>query len=207
VTRTQAQRTEATTAQLVEAARSLFAANGYEGTALDDVVAAAGVTKGALYHHFGSKRDLFRAVFEHEELALARACHQAYAAERDSWTGFHAGCRAFLEATLDPGVQRICLLDAPAVLGWETVHEIEAQYSLAMIENGLQQAIDSGRIAARPTAPLAHMLMGALGGGAMMVARADDQRGAMQEVAREVESLLAALETPGPGVSLEAPPG
>jgi AcrR family transcriptional regulator len=196
VTRTQTERTEATTAHLVEAARTLFAAKGYEATALDDVVAAAGVTKGALYHHFGSKRDLFRAVFEHEEDALARACHRAYAAERDSWTGFHAGCRAFLEATLDPGVQRICLLDAPAVLGWETVREIEAEYSLAMIENGLRHAIDSGRIAPRPTAPLAHMLMGALGEGAMMVARAGDQRGAMQAVAREVESLLAALEAP-----------
>jgi AcrR family transcriptional regulator len=207
VTRTQAQRTEATTAQLVEAARRLFAADGYEATSLDDVVAAAGVTKGALYHHFGSKRDLFRAVYEDREQALARACQKAYAAERDPWAGFHAGCRAFLEATLDPGVQRICLLDAPAVLGWDTVREIEARYSLAMIENGLRHAIESGRIAPRPTAPLAHMLVGALSEGAMMVARADDQRGAMQEVAREVESLLAALESPHPAGSPSAESG
>ncbi|MDQ3936229.1 MAG: TetR/AcrR family transcriptional regulator [Actinomycetota bacterium] len=196
MTRTQAQRTEATTAQLVEAARRLFAADGYEATSLDDVVAEAGVTKGALYHHFGSKRDLFRAVYEDRERTLARACQEAYAAEADPWEGFHAGCRAFLEATLDPGVQRICLLDAPAVLGWETVRELDAQYSLAMIENGLRQAIDSGRIAPRPAGPLAHMLMGALGEGAMMVARAEDQRGAMKEVAREIESLLAALGSP-----------
>jgi AcrR family transcriptional regulator len=207
VTRTQAERTEATTGQLVEEARKLFAADGYEATSLDDVVAAAGVTKGALYHHFGSKRDLFRAVFEHQERAFARACHKAYAAESDPWAGFHAGCRAFLEATLDPGVQRICHLDAPAVLGWETVRQIEARYSLAMIENGLREAIESGRIAARPTAPLAHMLMGALGEGAMMVARAEDKRGAMREVAREVESLLSALESPVPGVSPAAKSG
>ena len=206
--RTQRERTEATTAQLVAAARRLFATQGYEGTSLDDVVAAAGVTKGALYHHFASKRDLFRAVFESEEQALARACHDAYAAERDPWEGFHAGCRAFLEATLDPGVQRISLLDAPAVLGWETVRQIEADCSLAMIENGLRHAIGSGRIAPRPTGPLAHMLMGALSEGAMMVARAGgDQRAAMREVAREVESLLAALAAPDAGVSSAARSG
>jgi AcrR family transcriptional regulator len=196
VTRTQRERTEATTAQLTEAARRLFATRGYEATSLEDVVAAAGVTKGALYHHFSSKRELFRAVFEDMEREFARVCQKAYAAAGDPWDGFHAGCRAFLEATLDPGVQRICLLDAPAVLGWETVREIEAEYSLAMMETGLRHAIENGRIASRPTGPLAHMLMGALNEGAMMVARAKDQRGAMQEVAREVESLLAALASP-----------
>jgi AcrR family transcriptional regulator len=199
VTRTQRERTEATTTQLLEAARRLFATDGYEATSLDDVVAAAGVTKGALYHHFASKRDLFRAVFEDKERELARVCHDAYAAAGDPWDGFHAGCRAFLEATLDHGVQRICLLDAPAVLGWETVREIEAEYSLAMIETGLRHAIESRRIAPRPTGPLAHMIMGALGEGVMMVARAEDQRGAMHEVAREVESLLAALASPESG--------
>lgn len=207
MTRTQRERTESTTAQLIDAASRLFATRGYEATSLDDVVAAAGVTKGALYHHFASKRDLLRAVFEDKEKQLARACHAAYAAAGDPWDGFHAGCRAFLEATLDPGIQRICLLDAPAVLGWEAVREIEAEYSLAMIENGLREAIEGGRIGARPTGPLAHMLMGALGEGAMMVARAEDQRGAMQEVAREVETLLAALGSPQPVGSRAAESG
>jgi AcrR family transcriptional regulator len=195
VTRTQRQRTEATTAQLLEAARRLFAADGYNATSLEDVVAAAGVTKGALYHHFSSKRELFRAVFENEERALARVCHEAYERESDSWKGFYAGCVAFLEQSLDPGVQRIALLDGPAVLGWEAVREIEAQYSLAMIENALRQAIESGRIAPRPTGPLAHMLVGALGEGAMTVAQAGgDQRATMREVARELSVLLNGLE-------------
>ena len=195
MTRTQAQRTEATTGQLLDAARKLFAADGYNATALEDVVAAAGVTKGALYHHFSSKRDLFRAVFEREQAALARVCHDAYTRESGSWEGFHAGCRAFLEEVLDPGVQRIAVLDGPAVLGWETVREIEAGYTLAMIETGLREAIDEGRIGPRPTGPLAHMLFGALCEGAMTVARSGgDQREAMREVARELDSLLAALE-------------
>ena len=195
VTRTQRQRTEATTGQLLEEARRLFAADGYNATSIEDVVAAAGMTKGALYHHFRSKRDLFRAVFEQEERELARRCRVAYQRERDPWKGFYAGCRAFLEQTLDPGVQRIALLDGPAVLGWETVRQIEADYSLAMIENALREAIESGRIAPRATGPLAHMLFGALGEGAMMVARSGgDQRAAMREVDREVRAMLTALE-------------
>ena len=196
VTRTQRQRTEATTGQLLEEARRLFAADGYNATSIEDVVVAAGVTKGALYHHFRSKRDLFRAVFEQEERALARTCREAYERESDPWEGFYSGCRAFLEASLDPGVQRIALLDGPAVLGWETVRQIEAEYSLAMIENALRQAIANGRIAPRDTGPLAHLLFGALGEGAMMVARSGgDQRAAMREVAREVRAMLTALES------------
>ena len=195
MTRTQRERTEATTGQLLEAARRLFAADGYNATALEDVVAAAGVTKGALYHHFSSKRDLFAGVFEREQAELAQACHDAYRAEADPWDGFQAGCRAFLEASIDPGVQRIVVLDAPAVLGWETVREIEARYSMSMIENGLQHAIEHGRIDPRPTGPLAHMLFGALCEGAMTVARSGgDQRAAMREVARELGTILQSLE-------------
>jgi AcrR family transcriptional regulator len=204
MTRTQRERTEATTGQLLDAARRLFAADGYNATSLDGVVAAAGVTKGALYHHFSSKRDLFRGVFEREQAALAQVCHDAYAAEDDAWAGFHAGCRAFLESSLDPGVQRIVLLDAPAVLGWETVREIEARYSMAMIERGLSQAIEEGRIGPRPTGPLAHMLFGALCEGAMTVARSGgNQRAAMRGVAQELGHILGSLEgssaKPGPG--------
>jgi AcrR family transcriptional regulator len=195
VTRTQRQRTEATTGQLLGAARRLFAADGYTATSLEDVVAAAGVTKGALYHHFSSKRDLFRAVFEQEEIALARASHEAYRREDDPWKGFQAGCIAFLEGSLDPGAQRIVVLDGPSVLGWETVREIEKRHSMAMIEGGLRQAMESGRIATRDTGPLAHMLFGALCEGAMTVARSGgDQRAAMREMTAELRSLLAALE-------------
>jgi AcrR family transcriptional regulator len=196
VTRTQRQRTEATTGHLLDAARRLFAADGYTATSLEDVVAAAGVTKGALYHHFSSKRDLFRAVFEQEEIALARASRLAYVEESDPWQGFQAACIAFLENSLDPGVQRIVVLDGPAVLGWETVREIEARQSLAMIERGLVQAMESGRIATRPAGPLAHMLFGALCEGAMSVARSGgDQRAAMRAMATELRSLLTALES------------
>lgn len=194
--RTQAERSEATTGQLVATARDLFARDGYAGTSLETVSSEAGVTKGALYHHFSSKRDLFRAVFEQEEIALAHASHDAYRRESDPWKGFQAGCIAFLEGSLDPGVQRIVVLDGPSVLGWETVREIEKRHSMAMIEGGLRQAMESGRIATRATGPLAHMLFGALCEGAMTVARSGgDQQAAMREMAAELRSLLAALES------------
>jgi AcrR family transcriptional regulator len=195
--RTQRERTEATTGQLIGAARRLFAADGYQATSLEDVVAAAGVTKGALYHHFAGKRELFRAVFEREEQELARACHAAYARKRDPWEGFYEGCRAFVEAVLDPGVQRIALLDAPAVLGWETVREVQRNYAMAMVRNGLEEAIRSGRIAERPVDSLAHLLFGALCEGAMVIARAPDQRAAGRDLLRELRAMLTSLETTG----------
>lgn len=191
--RTQQERSDSTTAELIEAARLLFAADGYAATLLDEVVRQVGVTKGALYHHFAGKKELFEAVFEREQRALANVVAAAYAGQRDPWQGFHAGCRAFLEASLDPGVQRITLLDAPSVLGWETMREIEAGYSLAMLREGLEIAISEERITARPVGPLAHMLLGAICEGAMMIARSPDQEATMREVLSELTAQLDSL--------------
>lgn len=195
-TRTQRERAEATSAELIESARRLFASDGYQATLLDDVVRAAGVTKGALYHHFRGKRELFRAIFEAEQEDLAAVVADAHRRERDPLDGFYAGCRAFLEASLDPGVQRITLLDAPSVLGWEAMRDIEAGYSLALLEEGLEIAIATGRVAPRPVAPLAHLLLGAVCEGAMMVARAENQSVASGEVLREVRGMIDALALP-----------
>ncbi|MEX2375064.1 MAG: helix-turn-helix domain-containing protein [Dehalococcoidia bacterium] len=147
--RTQQERSDATTKALINAARELFARDGYEATLLDDVARKAGVTKGALYHHFGGKRALFRAVFEAEERRLMRMTAHVSAKHADSWKGFYEGCRAYLEAVLDPGVQRITLIDAPAVLGFEIVREVEERYTMSLLRNGLQMAIDAG-ILGRP---------------------------------------------------------
>src|ERR671918_361237 len=96
--RSQPERSEATQSALVDSARDLFASEGYSDTQLDDVVREAGVTKGALYHHFQGKADLFRAVFEDEQRRLAKVVSYAYRRKRDPWKGFAAGCRALLEA-------------------------------------------------------------------------------------------------------------
>ena len=191
--RTQRERSEATIAELVKAARRLFVVKGYAGTTLDEVAGAAGVTKGAVYHHFSGKRDLFRAVYEQEQRSLAEISLAAYRRKRDLKRGFYEACRAFFEASLDPGVQRITLIDAPAALGWDGMREVEDRYSMALIVNGLQLAIDDGRIARRPVEPLAHLVFGATCEGVMLVARSEDQRAMTRKVLAELKRLIDAI--------------
>jgi AcrR family transcriptional regulator len=189
---TQQQRTEATTAALTAAARELFAADGFGATSLDAVVAKAGVTKGALYHHFAGKRELFAAVFAAEQRRLAAAIVAAYEREADPWRAFEAGCGAFIEACQEPGVQRIALLDAPAALGWETIRQLEAG-SLEMMKQGIERAIEAGAIADRPAAPLAHLLFGAICESAMVVARAEHPDAALRDALTELSRVLRSL--------------
>lgn len=191
--RTQRERSEATIAELSKAARRLFVAKGYAGTTLDEVAGAAGVTKGAVYHHFSGKRDLFRAVYEQEQHSLAEVSLAAYQRKRDPRQGFYEACRAFFEASLDPGVQRITLIDAPAALGWDGMREVEDRYSMALIVNGLQLAIDDGLIAKRPVEPLAHLIFGATCEGVMLVARSEDQRAMTRKVLAELKTLIDAF--------------
>jgi AcrR family transcriptional regulator len=191
--RTQQERSTVTTGTLIDAARKLFAAQGYAGTSLDDVARESDVTKGALYHHFEDKTALFRAVFEGEQRRLAAQVAEAHARQSDRWKGFHMGCRAFLDALLESGVQRIALLDAPAVLGWDGMRAIEARYSFALLLRGLEFAIADGRIAPRVAEPLAHMLFGAMCEGAMFVARSSHPRAAHKQVLSELAQQLEAL--------------
>jgi AcrR family transcriptional regulator len=193
MSRTQRERSAATTAELLVAARDLFAADGYAATLLDDVVRAAGVTKGALYHHFAGKKELFAAVFEAEQEKLAAHVLDAYRGEADAWDGFRVACEAFLEASLDPGFQRIALLDAPSVLGWDALREIESRYTIAQLREGLRVAMEQGRIAERPLEPLTRLLDGAMCEGAMLIARSEDPQRAMREVLAELRVMLSAL--------------
>jgi AcrR family transcriptional regulator len=195
--RTQRERSESTTGEILDAARRLFASDGYQATSLDDIADASAVTKGAIYHHFSGKPDLFRAVFEREEQRLAEQSGQAYASKDDPWDGFYEGCRVWLDAATDPGVQQIIFLDAPAVLGWETVREIDSDYALALMTAALEASMDAGRIPRRPVRPLAHMLFGAMTEASMLLAAAkgSDVAKEKKRVLAELRSLLGALES------------
>ncbi|MCT7659717.1 TetR/AcrR family transcriptional regulator [Mycobacterium deserti] len=190
--RTQAERTEATTAALVEAARELFARDGYDATSLDAVAARAGVTKGAVYHHFDGKRQLFEAVFSREVERMVAPLAAAYGRKKDPWDAFGAACRAFLDECLDPGYQRIVLLDAAAAIGWEQIRHLESPL-LELMEVAIARAADAGRIAKRRPGPLAHFLYGALCETAMIVARSDDQKTAHREAVTEIGRVLGGL--------------
>jgi AcrR family transcriptional regulator len=195
VKRTQAERSEATREALIGAARALFAERGYAGVGTEEIVRAAGVTRGALYHHFDGKRELFEAIYERIEVELAeRIAAGALAANAGSpLEAMRAGAEMLLRACTEPEVQRIALLDGPSVLGWDRWREIAAEHGLGLIEASLQAAIEEGAISEQPVRPLAHVLMGALDEAAMLVARAEDPERMRAEVGRTLDSLLAAL--------------
>jgi AcrR family transcriptional regulator len=193
VRRRKAEQSEATRAALIAAARPLFAARGFAGVGTEEIVRAANVTRGALYHHFAGKQDLFRAVYEEVERELVeRIAGQALSA-RDPFQALKAGAQAFLDACEDPAVQRVALLDAPAVLGWEQWREIGLRYGFGLVEGTLQAAMDADLIERQPVRPLAHLLLGAIDEGAMLVARADDDGLTRAQVGASVERFLDTL--------------
>lgn len=193
--RTQAERSESTRAALIAAARTLFAERGYAEVGTEEIVRAAGVTRGALYHHFSGKRDLFEAVYEQIEVELAQriATGALDAGAAEPLAAMRAGAEMFLQACTEPEAQRIVLLDGPSVLGWDRWREIAAEHGLGLIEGTLQAAIDAGAIRDQPVRPLAHILMGALDEAAMLVARAEDPDAMRLEVGHTLDTLLAAL--------------
>jgi AcrR family transcriptional regulator len=182
--RTQAQRTAATQARLLDAGRRLFATDGFAAVSTQAIVDAAGVTRGALYHQFGDKAGLFAAVYEEveRELVVAITNRIASAAPATQLDAMRLGARFFLEECSSPKVQRIGLVDAPAVLGWERWREVGMKYGLGIIEAMLIQAISDGVIPEQPTRPAAHVLLGALDEAALYVSRAPDAAQALTQM-------------------------
>ena len=187
-------RSRATRKKLVAAARALFAERGYAAVGTEEVVRAAGVTRGALYHQFGDKADLFEAVVEEVEAETTQRIAQgALAAASDPVEALRAGAREFLEVCAEPAVERLLLLDAPSVLGWDRWREIGMRHGLGVVTGVLQAGIDAGALAPAPVVPLAHVIIGALDEGAMYVARAEDRDVAREEVLGVLDRLLDGL--------------
>jgi AcrR family transcriptional regulator len=190
----QAERSEATRSALVATARALFARRGYAGVGTEEIVRAAGVTRGALYHHFAGKKALFEAAYEDVERQLvAQISSSAISSASDPLQALHAGAQAFLDACEDPAVQRIALVDAPSVLGWERWREIGQRYGFGLVQETIKAAMSSGLIDQQPVGPLAHMLLGAIDEGAMLIARANDGGETREQVGLAVGRFLDAL--------------
>jgi AcrR family transcriptional regulator len=187
------EQSQATRAALIKTARKLFARVGYAETDIETVARRTRVTRGALYHHFKDKQDLFSAVFDLEEQKLTSIVAQAAVSQAGAFDGMLAGCNAFLDACLDPAVQRIVLIDALAVLGWDRWREIDTKYNLRLVMGALEAAMDQGVIARGPIESLAHLLMGALTEAAIFIAHAGDQHAARREVGENVAQLLSGL--------------
>jgi AcrR family transcriptional regulator len=184
-----------TRAALLAAARELFGERGFAATSTEEIVDHAGVTKGALYHHFAGKDDLFRAVFEQVEHDVSDKVAEVFM-EPDPWEALVAGCALWIDAHQDPAVQRIVLRDSRAVLGWEVVREVEGRYGAVGLRGALRKAMTAGALQRQPLRPLALVLAGALGEACLYVADAEDPVVARAEVEALIVELLSGLRTP-----------
>ena len=193
VRRTQAERREATREALIAAGRRLFAERGYADVASEELVAAAGVTRGALYHHFDGKLGLFEAVYEAVEQDLVARFPLERLVGDDPFATLKVAVGEVLELGLDPEVHQIALVDAPAVLGWEKWHEIELRYGLGLIIASLTAAAEAGQIRELPVEELATVLLGALLEASHYVSRAEDRDGALERTRVVLEALLDGL--------------
>jgi len=188
---------------LVEAARTLFTAQGFAATGTEEIVAAARVTRGALYHHFRDKTDLFRAVMEQiarevaEHLIDAELSRPAAPSPADAWEEVRDGLRAFLDlCVVTDDFQRIVLVEGPAVLGHEAWDELVARHGSTLLSEWLSRAVEQGRIARLPIQPLTRLLIAMISESSLYIARADDRTVARQEMGTVLDRFLAGLEPP-----------
>ncbi|RIQ36733.1 TetR/AcrR family transcriptional regulator [Jiangella rhizosphaerae] len=200
VSPTKIEQRQATVHALLTEGRRQFARDGYAAVSLAGIVDALGLTKGALYHHFPGKAALFRAVVEQVQEQVAARVVAAAEAAPGSWRQLTAGCEAFLRASADPEVQRIMLIDGPAVLGWDVWRALDDASSGRHLREALQAVIDDGVIAPQPVEPLMHLLSGAMNEAALWLARSDDPRD-LDDTVAALHSLLDALRSPANGAT------
>jgi len=191
--RSQEERSRATRAALVYAAHRLFAERGYAAVSADEVVAAAGVTRGALYHHFDDKRDLFRSVFEDVERSLTDEIRLAIDAAGEPAFALAVGLARFLDICERPDVVQLALTDAPAVLGWAEWRSIEARHGLGLIRATLERAAGAGLLKPAPAEVVAHLVLSALIEAALLIAHAVDRSAARAAAEQGLRVLLSGM--------------
>jgi AcrR family transcriptional regulator len=199
--RTQPERSAATRAALVSAARGLLTERGYAGVSTPEIAEAAGVTRGALYHQFADKQALLTAVVEQVEQAVTERLVATVAAHApaDPLAALHIAVDAWLDLCADPEVRQILLLDAPTVLGWESFRDLAASYGLGLTEQLLAAAIAAGQLPDFPARPFAHVLLGALQEAAFAIAAEPESEADTRLVVHAILSALARHE-PDAGV-------
>ncbi|RWL43992.1 MAG: TetR/AcrR family transcriptional regulator [Mesorhizobium sp.] len=172
-------RTEATRADLIRAARKLFTEKSYAETGTPEIVAAAGVTRGALYHHFADKQALFAAVVEQEAAAVAVEIDEASPPSLSARDALVVGSDAYLEAMRAPGRTRLLLLDGPAVLGRTAMDEIDNRHGNRSLREGLVAAMRAQAMTRLPAEALTALLAAAFDRAALAIeagGRAEDYR-------------------------------
>jgi AcrR family transcriptional regulator len=187
------ERARATRERLIDTARVLFATHGYEATSLEQVQREVGVSRGALYHHFANKRALFEGALDALEAEIAAQVAVAAGSETDPLAQLRAGSLAWLDLVMDEGIQRIALLDAPSVLGWEAQRAIDQRHTLGMIRAVLGELAAREAIPRDGVEPLSHALLATLNELGLYVARAADHEAAKAAAAEALELTLGRL--------------
>jgi len=178
---------------LLRAGRKLFATQGYAETSVAEIVKAARLTGGALYHHFRDKKQLFEAVAEEIEQEIMKKADQAAAAHRDPWARLLAGIEAVLDASMTLDVQRIGFLEAPAVLGLDGMRAMELRYGYGRLRQTLERAMDAGLMRRHSVDLLGPILLGSLTEAAMAIARDDNPPAARKRASQILKELLSGL--------------
>jgi AcrR family transcriptional regulator len=189
----QDERSRLTTTRILTEARCLFAEHGFAGVSAEQIVAAAGVTRGALYHHFKGKKGVFRAVLEQVQAEIEQRVKAAVDRVQDPMEMLIAGNDEFLAACLDPGLQRILLTDAPAVLGWEEWREVDEDHVQGKYRAFLGRLMDTGVLRPLPVDALAHIISGAANEAAFWAARADDPETALFQAQMTMAEMIRSL--------------
>lgn len=188
-----AERGEATRAAVLRAARDLFAKRGYAAVGTNEIVERAGITRGAMYHHFPTKKDIFRAVYEETEKQLVEDFARRMSAIDDPWEVLVTGMRGFLDVSMDPELAQIGLIDGPSVLGWAEWREIGKRYALGVVTLGLRNAMDAGVLRRADVTQLAHLMIGSLGEAAMVLANAEDPEATRKDAEAALMVMLEGL--------------
>jgi AcrR family transcriptional regulator len=184
-----------TRAALVASARRLFAAQGFDGTGTEQIVSDARVTRGALYHHFKDKADLFRAVMADAAASVAtQLIDEQLASDAESpLTEIRQGVAAFLDVCVGGDFQRIVLVDGPRVLGPDTWEELVERYGRGLLEEWLTRCVDAGEISRIPVRPLARLLIAMLTEASLEIARASSPADTRSEFGAVLDQLLTGL--------------
>jgi AcrR family transcriptional regulator len=185
---------EATRQLLVSVARRLFADQGYAATSVEDIIQAAGVARGALYHHFAGKDALFRAVYEEVQAETASRVVAAALAGPDPWTGVRAGLSAFLDACLEPEFRRIVILDSVPVLAGDVWDGGIEHNELPMLRSVLTPLVEAF-LPGVPVEPLTHVALGGLYGAALYIARAAKPKAARAEADVVLDTIIGGLRS------------
>ncbi|MDQ0062211.1 TetR family transcriptional regulator [Paenibacillus harenae] len=185
--------TNETILKLMDIARRHFTEHGYADTVLEQIVLEANLTRGAVYHHFRSKKELFRSVLESVQREVAQRIEQDASTSEDVWEQLYLGCRAFVMAAIEDSSKRIMLIDGPAILGWNVWREMDETHSMSLLRGQLQLMQEQGYLKDASVDAMTHFLSGALNEASLWLAHAETRPNALEEAMRTLALFLEGI--------------